>query len=214
METIKLDDSTNRRALIQRIAEIILRGDLVCMPCNGTYRIVADLTNADAVLKLMQSKSRAGSTPALVFLDSDARLDEVAEDLHPLARKLGTRLWPKPLTIRVQLSPKIPHAISRHLGARKAKVGVRVPADDLARDVARAASRPLLVSSANRQRKHGESSPAQVRKTFGARVALFVDSGDLQKEPRSTVIDVVDGELSIEREGAIPESTLREVLAG
>jgi L-threonylcarbamoyladenylate synthase len=213
METIKLDDSTDRQALIQRIAEIILSGDLVCMPCNGTYRIVADLTNADAVLKLMQSKSRAGSTPALVFLDSEARLDEVAEDLHPLARKLAKSLWPQHLTIRVQLSPELPRAITRHLGARKAKVGVRVPADDLAREVARSVGRPLLISSANRQKKRGESSPAQVRKTFGARIALFVDQGDLQKGPRSTVIDVVDGELSIEREGAIPESTLREVLA-
>lgn len=212
METIKLDDATDRHALSTRLANIIKEGGLVCLPCNGSYRIVADFGSPSAVMELMQVKSRTRSAPALIFIDSTERLDELTDDLHPMARRLAEALWPRPLTIRVQLNGEWPKKIVKQLGGKKAKVGVRIPADELAREVARKVGGPLLVSSANRQKKPGESSPAQVRKTFGARVDIFVDSGDIRKEAVSTVVAIVKDELSVERTGAIDEHTLRAVL--
>ncbi len=213
METIKLDDSTDSRALSRRVADVILDGGLVCLPCGGTYRLATDLTNTEAVFNMMQSKRRARTAPALIFIDHEDRLAEVAADLHPLARRLASQLWPQPLTVRVQLHPDLPRKIAKQLGGKKAKVGVRIPADPLARDVASKVGRPLLVSSANRERKHGESSPAQIRRTFGARVDLFVDRGDLPPAPASTVIAIVDDALSIERAGAIEAETLHKLVA-
>lgn len=212
METIKLDDTTDQEALSTRLADTITDGGLVCLPCNGTYRIVADLTNPDAVMELMRSKSRTKSAPALVFIDRTEQLAELTEDLHPMARRLAEAFWPRPLTVRVHLHGEWPRKVVKQLGGKKAKIGVRVPDDELAREVARKVARPLLVSSANRQRKPGETSPAQVRKTFGARVDVFVDSGDIRKSAISTVIDIVKDELSVERIGAIDENTLRSAL--
>lgn len=212
METIKLDDTIDRGMLSSRLAETIKNGGLVCLPCNGTYRIVADFSNVDAVMELMQSKRRTKATPALIFIDHQDRLEQLTDEVHPMARRLADALWPKPLTIRVHLHGEWPRKIVKQLGGKKAKVGVRVPADELARDVARKVGRPLLVSSANRQKKAGASSPAQVRKTFGAKVDMFVDSGDINKNAVSTVVAIVKDELSVERTGAIDEKTLRAVL--
>lgn len=213
METIKLDDTTDTSALAQRLAATLEEGGLVCLPCNGSYRIVADLTNTSAVLDLMVSKQRTRKAPALVFIDSHARLEEIDAALPEPARVLADALWPKPLTIRVQLGDALPRKVKKELGGKKAKVGVRVPADALARATAAALGRPLLVSSANRQKKAGESSPAQVRRSFGARVDIFVDAGDIQKKSASTVIDIVDGALSIERQGTVEHAELESVLA-
>ena len=214
METIRLDDNTDRKALSQRLAGIIEEGGLVCLPCNGSYRIVADLTNADAVMELMQSKRRTRSAPALIFIDDEQRLDTLAADLDPLARRVARALWPQALTLRVRLHEDMPRKIVKQLGGKKAKVGVRVPNDELARMVARKVGRPLLVSSANRQKKPGESSPAQVRKTFGARVDIFVDAGDIKKSAVSTVVDIADGELSIKRTGAVTADAIQAVMDG
>ena len=211
MDIIKLDD-TDRNALISRLAETLKEGGLVCLPCNGSYRIVADLRNPDAVQELMQSKSRTKTAPALIFVDTTERLAELTDDLHPMARRLADALWPGPLTIRVKLHDQWPKKIIKHLGGKKAQVGVRVPEDDLVRAVVRKVGGPLLVSSANRQKKSGDSSPAQVRKTFAARVDIFVDSGDIHKDTVSTVIDIVKGELSVVRTGNIDEQTLRAAL--
>lgn len=212
MEIIKFDDTTERDALVQQLSEVVCDGGLVCLPCNGTYRILADFTNLAAVQELMQSKSRTRSAPALLFIDSEDRLDEVADALHPLAYQLAGALWPRPLTIRVQLSSDIPKKIVKQLGGKKAKVGVRMPAGELARALVRAVARPVLVSSANRERKRGESSPAQVRKTFGARVDVFVDCGDLKKDAPSTVVDISDGKPVIVRPGAIEAAELDALL--
>lgn len=212
METIKLDDATDTAALSRRLADVLDKGGLVCVPCNGSYRILADLTNTDAVLELLSSKQRTKKAPALVFIDSQARLPELSDSLHPHARTLAS-LWPKPLTIRVKLNQDLPRKVIKELGGKKAKVGVRVPVDGLARKTATVLGRPLLVSSANRQKKAGESSPAQVRKTFGARIDIFVDAGDLKKSGASTVIDIVSNSLSVIREGLVGKDELEGVLA-
>jgi len=213
METIKLDEIKDLEALSTRLASVLDQGGLVCLPCNGAYRIVADLGNVDAVMEVLQSKQRTHKTPALIFVDSEARLESVAVGLHPHAQALARALWPQPLTIRIELRDELPRKVVKLLGGKKAKVGVRVPGNVLVRAVTEKLGRPLFVSSANRQKKAGESSPAQVRKTFAARVDVFIDAGDMQKTP-STVVDIVDGELSVERLGVISKEVLEGVLEG
>ena len=73
--------------------------------------------------------------------------------------------------------------------------------------------RPLLVSSANPESKHGESSPAQVRKNFLGRVDLFVDAGDLPPAPPSTVVDPDAQGLVITREGAVAHADVVAAVA-
>ena len=75
-------------------------------------------------------------------------------------------------------------------------------------------NRPLLISSANREKKRGASSPAMIQKNFSAHVDIFVNAGDIPAETiPSTVIDFVDGELRYKREGAITRQRINAVLS-
>ncbi len=208
MKTIKVDDRSDLEALAAEAAALILAGELICLPCGGRYRILADLTNTDAVLSLMQAKHRVRAAPALVFIDNVAALKQFAEMPDEAALEIVGPHWPGPLTLRVDLSSALPSKIVKQLGKKKSRVGVRVPQSDLAHRIVAHAGVPLLVSSANRERRHGESSPAQVSRTFGARVAMFFDVGDLKPGDPSTVIEVVDGAIKVLRPGSIPESAL------
>ena len=214
MKTIKWSESSDIEPIVAEAARVVESGGLVCLPTRGRYRIIADLTDARAVVRLMQSKGRVKHAPALVFIDSRKRLHAVARDVDPLALALARALWPGPLTLRVQPADELPPKVLRQLGGRKTKLGVRVPDDPLARAVAARVGRPLLVSSANRQERSGESSPAQVRKTFVGRVDLFVDGGDLEALPDSTVVDVQDGRVVVARAGAISADELERIAAG
>ena len=64
MKTVRVDDATDQGTLSGEIAAALQNGGLVCLPCGGRYRIVADLTNADAVGLLMQAKGRSRAAPA------------------------------------------------------------------------------------------------------------------------------------------------------
>lgn len=214
MRTVDLREGRDPASLGAEVGEVLERGGLVCLPCSGRYRIVADLENADAVLALLQAKGRVKTAPALVFVESEDAVARVADEVDPAALQLAARFWPGPLTLRVHAGGELPAKVVKQLGGKKSRLGVRVPEDALVRRVLRAIDRPLLVSSANRQQKSGESSAAQIRKNFGSRVDLFLDGGDLSPGPSSTVIDYVDGRAIVEREGAVSTEAITARAAG
>ena len=208
MRTIHWTDNVDTDRVCKEVAAVLKSGGLVCLPCAGRYRIVADFSNPDAVISLMQSKGRVRQAPALVFIHHESLLDQVTSNVDARALEIARAHWPGPLTVRVKPHEDLPGKVRKQLGGKKSKIGVRIPADPLLRSLAECVGRPLLVSSANREKKSGESSPAQVRKTFAARVDVFVDHGDLSPEPTSTVIDIKNGEIVVERAGAISKETL------
>ncbi|MFU8806216.1 MAG: L-threonylcarbamoyladenylate synthase, partial [Bradymonadaceae bacterium] len=83
----------------------------------------------------------------------------------------------------------------------------------LMRSVVHAFGGPILVSSANKGKKHGESSPAQIRKNFMGRVDIFIDAGDLRSSASSTVVDIVAGQVVVTRPGAISQDEIEAALA-
>lgn len=214
MKTIKWTDSSDVGEVQQAVVAVLQGGGLVCLPCGGKYRLLADLTNETAVLHLMQSKGRMRKAPALVFVADEQRLAEVAEELDPVALRLAKGLWPQPLTIRVRPHPELPTKVLKQLGGAKSRIGVRVPSEPLMRAVVEAAARPLLASSANKESRAGDGSPAQIRKSFAPHVDLFVDQGDLRPLPPSTVVEVRDGNVVVERAGAVSEESILALAGG
>ena len=213
MRSVRLTDVVDRRGLAQEAAGVLRQGGLVCLPCGGRYRILADVANEAAVIDLIQSKGRIHKAPSLVFVSAEAGLSTVASSVHPLALKAARAFWPQPLTLLVTPHEDLPSVIRKQLAASHGKIGVRVPSEEMVLSVLAELGRPLLASSANKERKGGETSPAQIRKNFSNRVDLFVDRGDLAAEAPSTIIDVIDEKIVVTRVGAITAQAL-EALAG
>lgn len=211
MKTIPVDTLQNDPQAMREVTSVLQHGGLVCLPCRGSYRIVADLLDEGAVSALLQAKRRTRKAPSLVFVDDRAMLGTVATDITALAERFADKLWPGPLTILFEPNPELPRKIVRQLSKANGKIGVRVPETPLAREVLRAAGRPLLVSSANKERKQGAGSAAQVRKNFGTRIDIFVDAGDLPPAPSSTVVEIDGDTAVITRPGAISDADLAAV---
>ena len=70
----------------------------------------------------------------------------------------------------------------------------------------------LIFTAANKQKKQGAGSPAQVRKNFARHVDLFVDAGDLAPADPSTVIDFQDGQFEVTRAGALSDAEITTFL--
>lgn len=190
-------------AVVKEIAAVLEEGGLACLPCGGSYRILADLMDEDAVTRLLQAKRRTGRAPSLVFVSDEAMLARVAADVPPMVHELAAQFWPGPLTVLLEPAPDLPRKVVKQLATREGRMGVRIPKDALVRAVVAALGRPLLVSSANRERKQGAGSPAQVRKNFVHHVDLFVDAGDLAPSEGSTVVSVSGERPVVVRPGVI-----------
>ena len=68
----------------------------------------------------------------------------------------------------------------------------------------------MLVSSANRSKKSGAQSLAQVRKNFGNQADLLIDAGDLPPGRPSTIVEADATGWTMIREGAITAAEITE----
>jgi L-threonylcarbamoyladenylate synthase len=214
MHIVKLQDDASESGFYEEAASVLERGGLVCFPCNGKYRLAADLTDRDAVINLYQSKRRVGKAPALVFVSDQEMLNIVAADVSARARRLMDAFWPGPLTIQFEANPNLPRKVIKQLVRANGHIGVRIPEDPIALGIVKAFGGPLVISSANRENKPGDGSPAQIRKNFVHRVDLFVDAGDLKAEAPSTVVRLDGDHVRVARAGAISEDSLETAAAG
>ena len=197
---------------IEETGRVLSQGGLVCLPCSNSYRIVADLTSEDAVERLLQSKSRTRKAPSLVFVDSEEMLRQVAAEVNPAAVQIARRIWPQPVTILFDAHPELPRWVVKQLVRANGKIGVRIPDNAVVTRVISALGRPLLVSSANKERKKGAGSPAQVKKNFAKRIDLFIDAGELPQALGSTVVDVEGGQVTVTRPGSITADRISDIV--
>ncbi len=212
MKTIHIDEMKTAQAL-EQLSKVIMEGGLVCVPFNSSYRIVANLTDAKAVTKLLQSKRRTSKAPSLVFIQDDEMLRQVSGKRPPQADILAKEMWPGNITLLLPANPNLPGKVIKQLCKANGKLGVRIPDDELALKLLRKTQKPLLVSSANKEKRAGAGSPAQIRKTFRASVDIFVDAGDLQPHESSTVVDFQDGKYVVTRPGAVSESDIHKLFS-
>lgn len=213
MEIKKMDAGSPPDGTLRDVVQVLDRGGVACLPCNGSYRLFADVTDEDAVMRLCQSKRRVQKTPSLVFIDDISNLYKVVDDVDSVASTLAKEFWPAPLTIRFEPNSDLPRNVVRELTKATGKLGVRVPASDLARSVVESFGTPVYVSSANRGQKTGETSAAQVRHNFRGRIDFFLDAGDLNQSASSTVIDVDKDDIEVVRSGAVEDDEILEVAA-
>lgn len=206
MRRIFVDPASPQRDAIQEAAKWILIGGVIALPTDTLYGLAADPFSTDAVARVMAVKGRAAER-ALPLIASDAR--QVAthlSHLSTLATRLVERFWPGPLTLLVAAPASLAAAVTGGTG----KVGVRVPADDVARAICATAGRPITATSANISGEPATAFPDEVERTLGGRIDLLIDTGPTPGGAASTIVDVTGPEPVLVREGAIP---WQEVLA-
>lgn len=186
------------RSDIPHLAGLLQAGEVVAFPTETVYGLGADATNSDAVLRIYETKGRPRFNPLIVHV-ADLAMAETLAAFSPLARKLAT-LWPGPLTL---VLPRKPDAgLSDIATAGLDSVGIRIPDHALARELIRAAGRPLAAPSANPSGKLSPTTAGQVLKGFGGRVPVL-EGGPADAGVESTILAVTGDTVTQLRAGAL-----------
>jgi L-threonylcarbamoyladenylate synthase len=200
MRRVFVDPDAPQRDALQEAAKWIRRGGLVALPTDTLYGLAADPFRADAVARVFAAKGRSFAQ-ALPLIAADR--EQAVASLGPLpalGEQLAAKFWPGPLTLLVAAPPALAPVVSAGTG----RVGVRVPADDIARAICRGADGPVTATSANRSGEPATADPAEVERTLGDHVDLLIDTGLLRGGAPSTIVDVTGAEPNLVRAGAIP----------
>jgi L-threonylcarbamoyladenylate synthase len=199
MRRVFVDPESPQRDAIQEAAKWILAGGVVALPTDTLYGLAADPFSADAVARVFVVKGRDAAR-ALPLIAAD--VTQIARHLGRLSRaaeRLAERFWPGPLTLLVAAPP----ALAPDVTGGSGKVGVRVPADEVARAICAACARPLTATSANVSGAPATSDPDEVERTLGDRLDLLIDTGPTRGGAPSTIVDLTTAEPALVRAGAI-----------
>lgn len=189
---------------VDRAAAIVRGGGVVVHPTATLYGLAADAFDPAAAERIGRIKGgRAGPFLALAATPDEAFA--LAAAVPDAARRLAARFWPGPLTLALPAADSLPE----HLIGPGGSVAVRVDPHPIARDLCRAAGRPLLSTSANRHGAPPPASAAEIAPGVAAGCDLFLsDDRPLAGAPSTLVRVDADGAIAVLREGALPTATV------
>lgn len=196
---------------IEKVAEYILKGEVIAHPTETIYGLAADVFNRKAVKKIYDLKARDYGLPISILVASVAMLRELVIKIPERSEVLMRRFWPGPLTILFEVNDSFPKSLVTNTG----KVGVRVSSHPIAAALANCVGRPLTTTSANLSGFPPSLHLRHVQKYFGSKLPCIIDGGECDPNRGSTVVDVTDETMRIIREGAIPaEDVIRTFQQG
>jgi L-threonylcarbamoyladenylate synthase len=190
-------------------AAALRNGELVVFPTETFYAIGADPMQPKALAAVARVKGRDPGQPiALIAADAFSAFG-LARQIPADARWLAKTFWPGPLTVVLPARERLNEALLGPSGG----VGVRVSPHPLAHALARAAGGLLTATSANLSGEPPARTVMQARQSLGARIIVYIDGGELNRDAPSTVVEFgEDGCFRILRAGVIDSIAIAAAL--
>jgi L-threonylcarbamoyladenylate synthase len=207
--TYDCSDPDARAAGLDAAAAAIGNGELVLMPTDTVYGVAADAFTPPAVAALLAAKNRGRTMPVPVLIGEASTLVGLVTVVPPVATALAEAFWPGGLTLVLEHAS----SLAWDLGDAEGTVAVRLPDDEVARDLLRRTG-PLAVSSANRSGRPAATTADEAVAQLGVHAAVVLDGGPRAGSAASTIVDCTVRAPRVLRVGAIPVDRLREVVPG
>jgi L-threonylcarbamoyladenylate synthase len=205
MSTIRtLDD---RAAVRDEVIAALRTPELVVVPTDTVYGVIADAFNPKATMALRDAKGLASTAPLTVLIRSPRQVSGLVSDIPEAADRLMASYWPGPLTLVLPATD----GLNWDIGTRTA-VALRMPTDELLLEIISDIG-PLVCSAATRAADELPRAIADAQQALGERVALYVDGGICDGE-WSTIVDLTRDHATVLREGAVASDDIELVAAG
>jgi L-threonylcarbamoyladenylate synthase len=185
MEILTTDPESAEPSVVQRVSRVLMGGGIVAMRTDTVYGLLASVDRPDALQRLVDLKVRPPDKPFVLLASDWIAVRAVTSHLPPVARSLGSRYWPGPLTLVLPGSDDLP----REVRAGGPTVAVRIPGDALLLAILREFRGAVAAPSANLPGQPPATTIEEVALAFDEGVDLAVDSGPARLSRPSTIIN-------------------------
>ena len=192
---------------IERAAAAVRRGDLVAIPTDALYTIVADPLNLHAVGRVFASKGRESQRSLPLLVSDLVMAEDLAAEVSARFYLLARRFWPGPLTIIAPASSRVPLKVTGNTG----RLALRQSQSKVANALLERIGQPLIATSANLSGQPTCASGIEVFGVMDGRVDLVLDAGPVAG-PGATTVDITDTEWKVIKEGVITAGQIAEAL--
>jgi L-threonylcarbamoyladenylate synthase len=215
-EILQINADRPEPEIIRRACTLLEAGELVVVPTETVYGIACA---PEHIEKLYAAKERDRGKPIARLAASLEQVEALGADFGRDGKALAKKYWPGSVTLVL----KTPEGTT----------GFRVPAHEVPLALARAFGRPIALTSANKSggadavsaqeafqtlepaRPDFRASPSSDKLSFQSleiSVSLYLDAGECTGKKPSTVVQCLENETKILREGAVSSSEIELVI--
>ncbi|MCP4022776.1 MAG: threonylcarbamoyl-AMP synthase [Desulfobacteraceae bacterium] len=193
---------------IKKAGKIIHQKGVVIFPAKCLYGVAVNAFDKTAVQKVFGLKQRESSKPLLVLIPDKSAVTQLVTAIPEQARKLMDAFWPGNLTLVFDAKDHLPSLLTAGTG----KIGIRLPAQPVAKALVKACNIPITGTSANISGQQGCSDIATLDKNIIEKSDLILDAGSLKGGIGSTVVDVTHKPPKILRQGEISTQAVLQLV--
>lgn len=184
---------------IEQVVEVLRKGGIIIYPTDTVYGLGCDITNHKAIEAICKIRNIKPDKAHFSFICYDLR--HISDYIKPIDNgtfRVLKKALPGPFTFILNAS----HAVPKLLSSNKKTVGIRVPDNNIAREIVKVLGNPILSTSIHDEDDIIEysSDPELIHEKYEDIVDLVIDGGYGDNIP-STVVDCTSGDFEIIREG-------------
>ena len=197
-EFIKIYEDKPSEAAIKKVVEVLRNGGLVIYPTDTVYGLGCDITNSRALEKIAKIKGIKLEKANFSFVCYDlSNISDYVKQIDTPTFKILKRALPGPYTFILPGNNDLPKEFRK-----KKTVGIRVPNNNIAREIVRVLGNPIVSTSIHDEDEVLEYStdPELIFEKWQNKVDLVIDGG-YGDNVASTIIDLSSYEPEIIREG-------------
>jgi len=206
-DLVEIDPESPQPEVLERAAAAIRRGQVVAIPTDALYTLVADPYNLRAVTQVFKAKGREPQLSLPILIRDTLMAEELSSELNNRFFLLARRFWPGPLTIIVPASARVPLKVTGNTG----RLAMRQPRSAIASQLVALTNQPLIATSANISGSPTCASGIDVFALMDGRVDLVLDGGPCTGLG-STTVDITEPYWRLIKPGAIDEKAIAECL--
>jgi len=184
--------------LINNIVEKLGQGSVIIYPTDTIYGLGCDIFQHKAIERICRIKKVDPHKAQLSFICYDlSHLSDFAKQLSRSTYRLLKEYLPGPYTFILPASKQVP----KILQSKKDTIGLRVPANNIARAIVKELGHPIISASLPGETVEDYTDPEIMHENFMNEVDVVVDGGVGGTVP-STIIDCTQDEPVLVRQGA------------
>ena len=183
---------------IRTVVENLQKGGVIIYPTDTIYGLGCDIFQHKAIERICRIKKIDPHKARLSFICYDlSHLSDFSKQLPRSIYRLLRDSLPGPYTFILPASKQVPKILQN----RKDTIGLRVPDNNIAREIVKELGHPILSTSLPGESVEDYTDPEIMHENFMNDVDIVVDGGIGNTVP-STVIDCTQDEPLLIRQGA------------
>ena len=184
---------------IRKVVDCLQNGGIIIYPTDTIYGLGCDIFRPKAVERITEILGDSKKKSAMTFICHDlSNLSDYTKPISNNVFKVMKRALPGPFTFILEANNNVPKIVQ----SNKKTVGIRVPDNNIIREIVRELGHPILSTSVKDDDEVVEytTDPELIYEKYENLVDMVIDGGYGDNVP-STVVDCTSGEIEIVREG-------------